>query len=146
MVVLQISLSEKQYSYAKKMLVQAQGSFQVVGIKFTLGKTLMKILEEWSRNRGFIKETKGERDNNLALSMFKNNPERVSVALDLIQKIERGKDYTQETLTNLMDLIRELESTWTIPRGEGAPNLNEALVVKMKELLSGDVIEIEREE
>ena len=50
MATLQVLLSDKQLSYAKDMLVKAQGSFQINGEKFTLGKTLMRVLEEWCKN------------------------------------------------------------------------------------------------
>ena len=133
MTTLQIAMTDKEYEYAKELLNKAQGSFQLDGNKYTFGKTIIKVLEEWSRNKDFIKETKHERETNLTLTLFKNDKDEVSNALNLIQRVER---YPNETNANaLMELVVRIDPEWVIPRGDGAPNINTALITKMRELL-----------
>ncbi len=126
-------MTDKEYEYVKELLNKAQGSFQLDGNKYTFGKTIIKVLEEWSRNKDFIKETKQERENNLTLTLFKNEPDEVSNALNLIRRVERHPNETNAK--TLMELVVRLDPNWVIPRGENAPNINTALVVKMRELL-----------
>ena len=133
MTTLQIAMTDEEYKYVKELLNKAQGSFQLDGNKYPMGKTIIKVLEEWSRDKDFIKETKQERDKNLALSLFKNDPEEVSNALGLMDRCEK---YPNETnINSLMELVLRLEPYWIIPRGENAPNLNKALINKMRQLL-----------
>ena len=133
MTTLQIAMTDKECKYAKELLNKAQGSFQLDGNKYPMGKTIVKVLEEWARSKDFIKETKQERDQNLALSLFKNEKEEISAAYELITRVEK---FPNETNTSaLMDLILRLEPYWVLPRGGDAPNLNKSLVIKMKELL-----------
>ena len=133
MTTLQIAMTDKEYKYVKEMLNKAQGSFQLDGIKYPMGKTIIKVLEEWSRSKDFIKETKGDRDRNKATTLFKNDPAEIANALGLIKRVER---YPNETNVNsLMDLVLRLDANWVIPRGEESLNLNKALIVKMREML-----------
>ena len=133
MTTLQIAMTDKEYKYVKELLNKAQGSFQLDGNKYPMGKTIIKVLEEWSRNKDFIKETKQERERNLTTSLFRNDPEEVANALNLIKRVER---YPNETNANaLMELVVRLDPAWVIPRGDEAPNINTALIAKMREML-----------
>lgn len=126
-------MTDKEYKYVKELLNKAQGSFQLDGNKYPMGKTIIKVLEEWSRSKDFIKETKGEREKNLTTTLFRNDSEEVANALNLIQRVER---YPNETNTSaLMELVVRLDPNWVIPRGDEAPNINTALIVKMREML-----------
>ena len=129
MTVLQIAMTDEDYEYAKKMINKAQGSFQLDGNKYPMGKTIVKVLEEWSRDNDFIKETKYERDTNLAITLFKNDPEEIIQAKSLIKFVEKTPNETNTK--TLYDLIVRLEPHWVAP----LENQTQALVDKMKAIL-----------
>ena len=129
MTTLQIAMMDEEYKYAKELLIKAQGSFQLDGNKYTMGKTIIKVLEEWSRGKDFIKETQYEREKNMALTMFKNDPEEITQAKSLMRFVEKTPNETNTK--TLYELIVRLEPHWVAPI-EGQ---TKAIVNKMKELL-----------
>lgn len=129
MTVLQIAMTDEDCKYAKKMINKAQGSFQLDGNRYPMGKTIVKVLEEWCRSKDFIKETKYERDINLAITFFKNDPEEIIQAENLIRFVEKTPNETNTK--TLYDLILRLEPQWVAP----LENQTRALVDKMKGLL-----------
>ena len=135
---LQFNMTDDQKTYARDLLLKGRSKFESSGIRFTLASTLIKILEEWCRDRDFIKETKGERDSNIAITTFLNDPIEIGIVTRLIQCLERN-NFTQGNINDLMDYVLRFDPTWIIPKGDDAPNLNKALVIKMKEILSGEV-------
>ena len=40
MTTLQIAMTDEEYKYAKELLIKAQGSFQLDGNKYPMGKTI----------------------------------------------------------------------------------------------------------
>lgn len=129
MTTLQIAMTDDEYEYIKAMLHKAQGSFQLDGTKYPMGKTIIKVLEEWSRSKDFIKETKYERDINLALTLFKNDHEEIIQAKSLMRFVEKTPNETNTK--TLYELIVRLEPHWVAP----LENQTKAIVNKMKELL-----------
>ena len=99
------------------------------GNKYPMGKTIVKVLEEWSRSKDFIKETQYEREKSNALMLFKNDPDEIERALSLIRFVEKSPNETNTK--TLYDLILRLESHWVAPI-EGQ---TKAIINKMKELL-----------
>ena len=129
MTVLQIAMTDKNYKYAKQLLIKAQGSFQLDGNRYPMGKTIVKVLEEWSRSKDFIKETQYDREKNKAMLLFKNDPDEVERAISLIKFVEKAPNETNTK--TLYELIVRLEPHWVAPMD----NMTKSVVSKMKELL-----------
>lgn len=129
MTTLQIAMTDEEYKYAKELMNKAQGSFQLDGNKYPMGKTIIKVLEEWSRGKDFIKETQYEREKNKAITYFKNDPDEIERALSLIRFVEKSPNETNTK--TLYELIVRLEPHWVAPMD----NMTKAIVLKMKELL-----------
>ena len=129
MTTLQIAMTDKNYKYAKQLLIKAQGSFQLDGNKYPMGKTIVKVLEEWSRSKDFIKETQYDREKNKAMLLFKNDPDEVERAISLIKFVEKAPNETNTK--TLYELIVRLEPHWVAPMD----NMTKSVISKMKELL-----------
>jgi len=57
MVKLQIAVSEEEHKRIYYVLNKALASFQMAeGKKYTYRSTIVKIVEEWATNNGFIEE------------------------------------------------------------------------------------------
>ena len=122
-------MTDEEYKYAKELMNKAQGSFQLDGNKYPMGKTIIKVLEEWSRGKDFIKETQYEREKNKALTLFKNDPDEVERALSLIRFVEKSPNETNTK--TLYELIVRLEPHWVAPMD----NMTKNVIIKMRELL-----------
>lgn len=131
MVVLQISLSEENYKYVKDLMVKAQGSFQLDGEKYTLGLTFIRILEEWSKNKGYIKNTTEEKKHTSLIDLILNDPIEYNALIELIELVE--KEANPGKAQELWEYVRSLDKAWRPPKDESVPK---ALVVRMKEIIA----------
>lgn len=129
MTTLQIAMTDEEYLYIKALLHKAQGSFQLDGNKYPMGKTIIKVLEEWSRGKDFIKETQYSREKHKALTLFMNDPDEVERALSLIKFVEKSPNETNTK--TLYELIVRLEPHWVAPMD----NMTKSIIIKMRELL-----------
>jgi len=129
MTTLQIAMTDEEYKYAKELMNKAQGSFQLDGNKYPMGKTIIKVLEEWSRGKDFIKETQYDREKHKALTLFKNDPNEIERALSLIRFVEKSPNETNTK--TLYELIVRLEPHWVAP----TEKMTKAIIIKMRELL-----------
>ena len=130
MVVLQIGLSEDQYKYAKDLLVKAQGSFQLDGEKYTLGRTFMKILEEWSKSKGYIKKTKEEKEKVSIRELILNDSGEKNYILDLISNVNKRPNATNSKA--LFEYVKKLDPDWRVPNGEST---TKGLVKRAREII-----------
>ena len=57
---LQFNMSDKQEVYIRGLIFKAQGSFLSNGFRYTMGSTIVRIVEEWCEKKGLIKIGKKE--------------------------------------------------------------------------------------
>ena len=130
MPVLQISLDEETYCFAKDLLIKAQGSFQLEGDKYTLGATFLTILEEWSKSKGFIKKTSGEKKKTSIRELILNDPTEKNFVMDLILNVDRRPNATNSKA--LFEYVRKLDPSWRVSNGEST---TKGLVKRAREII-----------
>ena len=130
MATLQVLLTDKQLSYAKDMLVKAQGSFQMNGEKFTLGRTLMRLLEEWCKNKGYIKNTLQDKKILGLKQLIENDPDEHDFILDLIRMVV--KQPNEVNTRRLHQYVLKLDPNF---RPSKERPLNRELVDRARELV-----------
>lgn len=138
---LQFSMTDKQQKYARDLLLKARSNFESIGERFTLASTLIRVLEEWNRNKGFLKETNQERKGNLALSLIKEDPEEYNYILGLIKSCEKGVG--PGSVRDLTHAINRIDRHWRVSTIDNALASNIQVANKAKSLFLGVVIEDE---
>lgn len=130
MVTLQILFTGEQNIYAREMLIKAQGSFQMEGEKYTIGRTILRVLEEWCKYKGYIRLTKSNSNGNLAKDLIRNDIEEFNFILDLIGQVKR--DPNEGNGRMLHEYLLRMEPDWRPPKGV---SFNMAVLSKMEELM-----------
>ena len=136
MTTLQISMTEEKYQRVKTLLVKAKGSFMLTGEKYNFGDTIIRVLEEWSRDKGFLKETNQERKGSLAISLIKDDPEEYALVLGLIKSCEKGVG--PGPARDLTNIINRIDRYWRVSVGKDALNSNKQIAQKARELFLGE--------
>ena len=132
---LQFNMNDKQKQYARDLLLKARSSFESTGDRHTLASTLIRVLEEWNRNKGFLKETNQERKGNLALSLIKDNSEEYNYVLGLIKSCEKGVG--PGSIRDLTHIINRVDRHWRVSTNEGSLPSNKQVALKAKQLFLG---------
>lgn len=103
-------IPEKQISNLTLYLGLAQKHFERDGNKWTLGRTLFKIVEEWSQVKGFINTT-NEMKNAKTLEEFYSQPEYIKLIRTYIKNAKKG---SQGALKSLWEICLEIDSNFKI--------------------------------
>jgi len=131
MVVLQILFKDGKIAYVKELLIKAQGSFQMSGEKYTLGRTLLRVLEEWCKSKGYIKDTKASKDGITARDLIKEDVEEYDYVIDLMRQVRRDPNEANGRM--LHEYLLRMEPDWKAPKGV---SFSGAVLERMEELMA----------
>ena len=126
---LQISMTEKQKKYSKDLLIKARASFEVDGSRYSFASTIIRILEEWSKNKGFIKITVQGQKDVTARNLILNDYEEMEYVNNIIKASETTPN--PSNLRILGEYIRRVDSLWKYPKGA---NATKEVIRKAKDL------------
>ena len=126
-------MTEKQRKYSKDLLIKARASFEINGDRYSFASAIIRILEEWSKNKGFIKNTVQGQKEVTARNLILNDYEE----MEYINGVIKAAD-TLPNASNLRiigEYIRRVDSTWKIPKSVAS---SKELIKKAKELFGSE--------
>ena len=112
----QVLMSDKKETYIRSILVAAQGKFQLSGEKYSMGKTLVRIMEEWGITNQLIHQTKEEKKAEQNNVDIRGNEEIKEHIHELIKRLE--KTPTVGTARRLKTYIGKADPKWRPPANE----------------------------
>lgn len=132
MTSLQISMTEKQKIYSKDLLIKARASFENNGDRYSFASAIIRVLEEWSKSKGFIKNTAQGKKEVSALNLILNDPSEMEYVHGVIRAVESTPN--PSNLRSLTEYIRRVDFDWKLPKDGGKVEI----VRKAKELFRRD--------